>query len=73
MLTNIMKRVTRFGAELSVIFGGIGMLLCIPYLMISFDHIMIIIGAGIVFLTGAVLCGAGIVALSILAGQKNEG
>lgn len=69
MTPEFIKMVNRSLAVVAITCGGFGMLLCVPYLLSV--HIDIIIGAGVVFLAGAVLYAAGSISMAILLqGQR---
>ena len=52
-----------------IVFGSLGMLYCLTYLWST--QIMDIIGAGLPFIAGAVLCGSGLITLAINNRQKS--
>ena len=60
-----MKSFAKFGAYIAIILGAFGMLFCLPFLFSS--SIVDLVGAGFPFLGGAVIAGAGLVALSNVA------
>lgn len=57
-----MKALTKFGAYTAIVIGIIAMLFCLPFLFSS--SIADLIGAGFPFFGGAVIAGAGLIALS---------
>ena len=65
-----MKSLTKLGAYIAIILGAVGMLFCLPFLFSS--SITDLIGAGFPFLGGAVIAGAGLLALSNLTKQSKE-
>lgn len=55
-------RITIFGAYTAIILGTAGMLFCLPFLFSS--SIADLVGAGFPFIGGAIIAGAGLIALS---------
>ena len=57
--------IARFGAYAAIILGILGMFYCLPFLYSS--AMPDLVGAGFPFVGGAVIAGAGLIALSNLA------
>jgi len=65
-----MRSLTKFGAYAAIASGVTGMLFCLPFLFSN--SIADLVGAGFPFLGGAVIAGAGLIALSNLARRNRQ-
>lgn len=69
--SSALKTLTKYGAYAAIIAGIAGMLFCLPFLFSS--SIVDLAGAGFPFLAGAIIAGAGLIALSNLAAARTTG
>ncbi|RXK60531.1 hypothetical protein ESA94_08665 [Lacibacter luteus] len=65
-----MNSLVKAGAYVAIFLGSFGMLFCLPFLFSS--NLADLVGAGFPFIGGAVIAGAGLIALSNLAKHRKE-
>lgn len=65
-----MKSVLRLGAFTAIILGTFGMLFCLPFLFSS--NLADLVGAGIPFVSGAIIASGGLITLSNLTKQTRQ-